>query len=146
MKSGKAGRSLRVQHQNQWRVIGASYSEYARASICAQCQTRTKCYNSIRSHLSERGLVVGRSRARLDDLIQLVLSRHGLLEYVYGYQTEVDDIRLLTPELLDEVGQLVVCGGHEAAKKILTNPCSGALIRSIPLNHTADPTQITQER
>ena len=37
-------------------------------------KTRTQWYNSIRSHLSERGLVTGRSRARLDELMRRVLS------------------------------------------------------------------------
>lgn len=38
-------------------------------------KTRTQWYNSIRAHLSERGLVTGRSRARVDGLIKRVLSR-----------------------------------------------------------------------
>ena len=37
-------------------------------------KTRAQWYNSIRSHLSERGLVTGRSRARLDELMRRVLS------------------------------------------------------------------------
>ena len=36
-------------------------------------KTRTQCYNSIRAHLSERGLVAGRSRSRVDGLIERVL-------------------------------------------------------------------------
>lgn len=37
-------------------------------------KTRTQWYNSIRAHLSERGLVTGRTRARLDHLMARVLS------------------------------------------------------------------------
>ena len=36
-------------------------------------KTRAQCYNSIRAYLSERGLVVGRSRSRVDGLIKRVL-------------------------------------------------------------------------
>ena len=35
----------------------------------------------------------------------------------YEYQTVIDNISLLTPELLAEVGKLVVKTGHEVAKK-----------------------------
>ncbi|MDE2723344.1 MAG: ISNCY family transposase [Gemmatimonadota bacterium] len=42
---------------------------------------------------------------------------HGLMAYTYEYQTVVDNIRLLTPELLAEIGQLVTESGHEVARK-----------------------------
>ena len=44
------------------------------------------------------------------------------------YQTVVDNISLLTPELLAEVQKLVVKTGHEVAKKTLAHPCD--VIRS----------------
>ena len=37
-------------------------------------KTQTQWYNSVRAHLSERGLVVRRSKAQLDGLIERVLS------------------------------------------------------------------------
>ena len=40
----------------------------------------------------------------------------------YEYQTVIDNISLLTPELLAEVGKLVVKTGHEVAKKNLGVP------------------------
>ena len=40
----------------------------------------------------------------------------------YEYQTVIDNISLLTPELLAEVGKLVVKTGHEVAKKNLGAP------------------------
>ena len=44
----------------------AAGSDGAVWTSAAVLKTRTQCYNSIRAHLSERGLSVGRSRSRLD--------------------------------------------------------------------------------
>ena len=54
--------------------------------------------------------------ANHDNLVRQMLG-HGLMEYEYEYQTVVDNIRLLTPELLAEIGRLVVESGHEVARK-----------------------------
>ena len=47
----------------------------------------------------------------------------------YEYQTVIDNISLLTPELLAEVQKLVVKTGHEVAKKTLARPCEVGVIR-----------------
>ena len=43
----------------------------------------------------------------------------------YEYQTVVDNVSLLTPELLSAVGRLVVESGHKVAKKKLGEPLRG---------------------
>ena len=43
----------------------------------------------------------------------------------YEYQTVLDNVSLLTPELLSAVGQLVVESGHQVAKKKLGAPLRG---------------------
>ena len=43
----------------------------------------------------------------------------------YEYQTVVDNVSLLTPELLSAVGRLVVESGHQVAKKKLGEPLRG---------------------
>ena len=48
----------------------------------------------------------------------------------YEYQTVVDNVSLLTPELLSAVGRLVVESGHKVAKKSLASHCAGGVIRS----------------
>ena len=47
----------------------------------------------------------------------------------YELQTIIDNVYLLTPELLSEVGQLVVESGHAVARKSLASRCAGAVIR-----------------
>ena len=48
----------------------------------------------------------------------------------YEYQTVLDNVTLLTPELLSAVGQLVVESGHKVAKKSLASHCAGGVTRS----------------
>ena len=48
----------------------------------------------------------------------------------YEYQTVVDNVSLLTPELLSAVGRLVVESGHKVAKKSLASHYAGGVIRS----------------
>ena len=48
----------------------------------------------------------------------------------YEYQTVVDNVSLLTPELLSAVGRLVVESGHQVAKKSLASHCAGGVTRS----------------
>lgn len=51
---------------------------------------------------------------------------HGTFnEESYSLQTLKDNLRLLTPELLDEINQLIVNGGHILVKKKKTKPCVG---------------------
>ena len=42
---------------------------------------------------------------------------HGIMPHDYNRQTVTDNVRLLTPQLLDEISRLVVCEGHQAAGK-----------------------------
>ncbi len=44
---------------------------------------------------------------------------HGLFDEgkEYAYQTLVDNVSLLTPELLDKLNQVIVAGGHALVKK-----------------------------
>ena len=51
-------------------------------------------------------------------------------ETYYEYQTVVDNVSLLTPELLSAVGGLVVESGHKVAKKSLASHCAGGVTRS----------------
>lgn len=47
-------------------------------------------------------------------------------ETTYHFQTLKDNVSLLTPELLDEINQVVVAAGHVLVKKRQTKPCVGA--------------------
>ena len=47
----------------------------------------------------------------------------------YHYQTLVDNVSLLTPELLGKVNLLIVESGHTVVGKKLASPCGGAVIR-----------------
>ncbi len=47
----------------------------------------------------------------------------------YSYPSVVDNVSLLTPELLAEVGKLVVGSGHKVSKKSLVACCTGGVIR-----------------
>ena len=63
-------------------------------------------------------------------------------KYVYELQTMVDNVSLLTPELLREIGAIVVRSGHELAKK---KPGEGLRGRadSFPVNTDVDyPTDV----
>ena len=51
-------------------------------------------------------------------------------ETAYEYQTVVDNVCLLRPELLAAIGQLVVESGHRVAKKSVASHCAGGVIRS----------------
>jgi len=69
-----------------------------------------------------------------DRLLELV-NQHNTLremlghgpfdEYLYNLQSLKDNVRLLTPELLDQINQLVVAGGHVLAKKSPNKTCVG---------------------
>lgn len=62
--------------------------------------------------------------ANYDGLVRQMMG-HGMLEHTYEYQTVVDNIRLLTPELLAEIGRLVTESGHEVARKKPGEPLRG---------------------
>ncbi len=47
----------------------------------------------------------------------------------YSYQSVVDNVSLVTPELLAEVGKLVVGSGHKVSTKSLASCCTGVVIR-----------------
>ena len=49
----------------------------------------------------------------------------------YEYKTVVDNVSLLTPELLSGVGRLVVESGHKVAKKSLASHYAGGVTRSL---------------
>ena len=53
-------------------------------------------------------------------------------EYQYELQTIVDNVSLMSPELLAEVNQLIVESGHAVAEASLARPWPGALIPSSP--------------
>ena len=51
---------------------------------------------------------------------------HGAFDDVrYHFQTLKDNVTLLTPELLDQINQLVVQAGHGLVKKRPAKPCVG---------------------
>jgi IS5 family transposase len=50
--------------------------------------------------------------------------------YHYNLQTLKDNVRLLTPELLDEINKIVVASGHAVLKKKKTKRC---VVAAIPL-------------
>ena len=60
------------------------------------------------------------------------LGHGGITEdEMYEYQTVVDNVCLLGPELLAEVGRLVVeRSGHAVARKSLASRCAGTVTRS----------------
>ncbi|MDE0309324.1 MAG: hypothetical protein OXI60_05770 [Acidiferrobacterales bacterium] len=54
--------------------------------------------------------------ANHDSLVRKMMG-HGVLEHVYERQTIADNIKLLSPELLAKVSQLVVESGQAMARK-----------------------------
>jgi len=55
--------------------------------------------------------------ANYDTLVRKMLGHGGVMEHEYQLQTVIDNISLLTPELLADINQLVVQSGHEVAGK-----------------------------
>ena len=54
---------------------------------------------------------------------------HGTFDRAdYHYQTLKDNVSLFTPELLDQINQLVVNSGHDLVKKKKTKRCVGGAI------------------
>jgi hypothetical protein len=60
------------------------------------------------------------------DTIRRVLGHGACNDEQYHYQTLRDNIGLLTPELLDQINQLVVNEGHVLVKKRPAQRCVGA--------------------
>jgi len=54
--------------------------------------------------------------ANHDNLVRQMMG-HGLLDHAYERQTVADNVRLLSPQLLEKVSQLVVESGHEVAEQ-----------------------------
>lgn len=59
------------------------------------------------------------------DTLRQMLGHSPDYPYTYAYQTLVDNVNLLTPELLDKINTLVVKEGHLLLKRA-TQPCVGA--------------------
>lgn len=68
---------------------------------------------------------------------------HGIFDKVsFKHQTLMDNVRLLTPELLDEINQLIVTAGHVLVKKYEDEPLRGRC-DSFPVEtHVHFPTDI----
>lgn len=65
---------------------------------------------------------------------------HGDFDmHEYQYQTVVDNVALLTPELLRGVNRLVVETGHRVVKKSLAQRCAGGVTRSSPRPTSGTP-------
>ena len=62
--------------------------------------------------------------------VRAMLGHGDFDEHEYQYQTVVDNVSLLTPELLREVNRLVVETGHRIVKKSLAQSCTGGVTRS----------------
>jgi hypothetical protein len=59
------------------------------------------------------------------DTIRTVLGHGEFDKSPYVFQTLKDNVSLFTPELLDEINQLIVGAGHVLAKKRTEKPCVG---------------------
>ena len=70
---------------------------------------------------------------------------HGWLddEYQYSLQTVKDNLRLLTPELLDRINQVVVKAGHRALKKSPADVLKGRCDSFVVETDVHYPTDIT---
>ena len=62
--------------------------------------------------------------------LRLFLGHGAFSDEEYEYQTMVDNVCLVRPELLAEVGQLIVESGHAVARKSLASRCEGDVIPS----------------
>jgi hypothetical protein len=68
---------------------------------------------------------------------------HGVFDDVrYHFQTLKDNVRLLTPELLDEINQLVVAAGHVLVKKKDEEALRGRCDSFVVETHVHYPTDI----
>lgn len=71
----------------------------------------------------------------IDDRLHDLVNHHNTLREMLGqgafdneafhYQTLKDNVKLFTPELLDEINQLVVASGHLVAINSSAKPCMG---------------------
>ena len=64
-------------------------------------------------------------------------------ETAYEYQTVVDNVCLLRPELLAAIGQLVVASGHRVAKKKRGEPLRGRCDSFVVETDVHDPTDVS---
>lgn len=85
---------------------------------------------------------------RLHELVNKHLSireilGHGIFDDVhYNHQTLKDNVRLLTPDLLDEINQLIVQEGHVLVKKNGDEPLRGRCDSFVVETHVHFPTDI----
>ena len=77
------------------------------------------------------------------DTIRQILGHGDCDETPYQFQTLKDNVGLLTPELLDEINQIVVNAGHVLIKKRKAKRCVGAATPSwLRRMSTIPPTSI----
>jgi hypothetical protein len=73
------------------------------------------------------------------DRLQELVNHHSTIRQMLGHgifdqdnhyemQTIKDNVNLLTPELLDEINQVIIKAGHVLLKKKETNRCVGGAI------------------
>jgi hypothetical protein len=78
------------------------------------------------------------------DTIRALLGHGEFDKSPYHFQTLKDNVRLLTPELLDEINQLIVNAGHGLVKKKPAKPCvDGAIPLWLRPTCTSRPTSIS---
>ena len=83
--------------------------------------------------MEDSGIGQGLGCDRLHELAnqhRTVRQGHGDFADDAYYQTVIDNISLLTPELLTEVGKLVVKTGHEVAKKNPGASCDSFVVET----------------
>ena len=105
-------------------------------------KTRTQWYNSVRAHLSERGLVTGRSRARLDHLMVRVLSHDPALhegldlsqvsdEFRAALSHEAHQLRKVDEKVVYYTNRIEQVGaGLDEVRRLQTVPGIGPLVAS----------------
>ena len=87
-------------------------------------------------------LVLGMLRLNLDwnyDRLQQMANNHQKIrqmlghgdfdKHYYNLQTLKDNIGMFTPQILDEINQIIVAAGHKLVKKKIRNRYVGAVIR-----------------
>ncbi|MCF8209354.1 MAG: ISNCY family transposase [Rhodoferax sp.] len=85
---------------------------------------------------------------RLLELVNQHLSLREMLghgpfdEHLYSLQSLKDNVRLLTPELLDQINQIVVAGGHVLAKKSPEQNLRGRCDSFVLETHVHFPTDL----
>lgn len=77
-----------------------------RILVCGVLRLDLNCdYDRLLEHVNEH------------QTLREMLGHNPFDDYIYNLQSLKDNVRLLTPELLDQINQLVVAGGHVLVKK-----------------------------